>query len=436
MNRRARVLAFVLLVGLAIAAPAHAQTPFPTTSVRALVDALFQPGDPFNPSNEPLLSADDYFRRQQDSLEGIAIGLGTALASFPLGASSAGFAYVIDPTSKQSTLKSVSFGPTFVERALTNGRGVLNLGVSFQFSSFDTLQGVDLKTDGFPVQSQIGTYLLDGVTLGDSWRATLDVKSRTFIFAGSYGVTDHLDVGWAIPIASIEATGRLMRDYDAARDYDAFPQVQPLYPNRAGTLVQSEGIAKATGIGDMVVRGKFAFGPPTRQMGMVSAELRLPTGDEEDLLGTGKTSFRLIGGGTRVFGVGSVNVNGGFTVGGLTDEFNFSAGTDVALLARKQLTLTFDVISQTLRDAVTSVETLVSDDRVSIGAPELSRRRVVQYGFWDRGTTTLLRAAAGAKYAVGGEWLLTGSGLFRLNDNGYQAKLVAIVGLERTWVRR
>lgn len=447
MVRSVPIRLLLVLASLLVAVPSSAQAQLPASTVSALIDALFQPSQPFNPNNEPLLSQDEYNRRQRDSREGIGIGVGTALASFPLGASSAGFAYFIDPATGAPQLKAVSFGGVFVDRAVTNGRGVFNLGVSYQQSSFDILQGLDLKNGGFPIQSQLGTYITPeggsdflpgGFDVGDAWRAELDIKSRVFVFSGNVGVTDQLDVGWAVPVASVTAEARFMRDYDASRDYDAFPQVRPLYPNRAGTLVQAQGTAEATGIGDVVLRGKYGFGSAARQVALVVGEVRLPTGDEEDLLGAGKTSFRLVTGATAQAGAAAFNVNGGYTFGGLTDEINFAAGAEVALLARKQLTLSGEIITQTLRDTVTSFDQFVSLDRTTPNGPgdNLGRRIIVSYGFWNRGTTTLARAAVGAKYHVGKNLLLAASSLFRLNENGFQPKIAGLVGLEYTFVRQ
>ena len=452
MRRRASVSAVLLAASLVAASPAAAQTctarlicptpPNTAATVSEVIDTVFRTAGGFRPAEEPLLTEAEYNRRTRDSIEGIATGVGTALASFPI-ASSSGFAYVIDPASGAPQLKSVSFGSTFVERSLTNGRGVLNMGVSYQHSAFDTLQGVDLKTTGFPATSQLGKYLsggtpdprFDGMDVGDAFFVKLDMKSSVFVFSGSYGLSKQLDLGWAVPVASMSARGQFVREYNAALDYDV-PGVRELYPNRSGSIVLADHAVDATGIGDIVVRTKYGFGRSDRQIGMLMGEFRLPTGDEENLLGTGKTSFKILGGGTQSFGIGSLNVNGGYTFGGLSDEVNFAAGTDVALLARKQLTLNFDFISQTLRDTVTGIETVISLDEVlGVGGP-LPREVVVSHRFWERGTTTLNRAAVGAKYQLGGSWLLTGSGLFRLNDNGYQAKFVGFVGLEHTWVAK
>jgi len=209
--------------------------------------------------------------------------------------------------------------------------------------------------------------------------------------------------------------------------------IRDFYPGKVGSLVMTDETVDASGLGDVMMRAKYAFGRPTDQIAMVAAELRLPTGDEDNMLGTGKATFKLSAGTTRSFGSASLNVNGGYTAG-LTDELNFAAGTDVALLARKQLTVSFDFISQRLLDTVVSDDQLVSRDSVEgDGVVFLPRRVVISYGFWNRGATTLNRAAIGAKYNIAGHWLLTASGVFRLNDNGYQSKFMGLVGLERSW---
>lgn len=448
MSRNAGV-AVLFAASLAAASPAGAQPcttrlicPAPSNSsstVRGLLDTIFRTDRDLRPPTQ--LTDAEYERRLRLSIDGIGIGVGAALASFPI-ASSAGFAFVVDRNSGDRVLKSVSFGPTFTERSLTNGQGVLNLGVSYQRLAFDTLQGVDLKTTGFKTFSQLGDYLnggtadprLEGFEVGDAFFTKLDVKSNVFVVSGSYGLTSRLDVGWAVPVASMSVRGQLVREYNAALDFDAVPAIRPLYPNRAGSLVLKDEALDVSGIGDVVLRTKYGFGPANRQIGMLMGEVRLPTGNEENLLGTGKTTFRVLAGGTHSFGSGGLHVNGGYTSGGLSDEINFSAGTDVALLARKQLTLTLDFISQTLRDTVTGLATDVSTNEVLGQGGPLPRRVVISHGFWERGTSTLHRMAVGAKYSLGGNWLLTGSGQFRLNDHGYQAKFVGFVGLEHTWV--
>jgi hypothetical protein len=443
------VAAACALAGAATTASAQSGDPAGATTIGGLIDELFKPAIPFNPANDPLVSPAEYAQRAINSREGIAIGVGNALASFPLGASSAGFTYSTNKTTGESELRSVSFGPVFVERALTNGKGVLNLGVAYQASAYDTLQGLDLSEDGFVTQSQRGTFLSDGSDVGDTWKAALDIDSQAFLFSGSFGLTDNLDLGWVVPVVSLSAQGRFLRDYNGGLDYDRNANfldangnrvfIRDLYPNKTGVQTLIDHTIDATGVGDIVLRTKYGFGVGNGQRVMVLGDLRLPTGDEENLLGTGEASFRaVVGGSARLGESAALNGNVGYTVGGLTDEFNFSAGTEVAVLPSKQLTLTFDFIGQNLRDTVTTIDTLVSFDQVLSNIPDGFGPRRVQttYDFWERGSTTLLRAAVGAKLALGGNWLLTGSALFRLNDNGYQAKVVPFIGIEHTWATR
>jgi hypothetical protein len=439
----APLLALVLTSLLPSSGAAQTQN---INTIGELVDALFLPSVPFNPDNEPLITLADYERRSSDSREGIAIGLGTALASFPVGASSAGFTYQVNRATGERQLKAVSFGPVFVDRALTNGRGVLNMGVAYQNSRFDTLQGVDLKTQGFPTQRQTGVYSIDGSGVGDVWRTAIDVSSHIGLFSGSIGVTDNLDLGWAVPFISLSVRGQFLRDYNGGRDWDANlvangVPIRTLYPNKIGTETVVDRTIDASGVGDIVLRAKYGFtvADSASQRIHISADVRLPTGDEENLIGSGKLSSRItVGGSIPLGGSAFLNANGGYSVGGLTDEAYFSVGTEVATLPSKQLTLTAELIGQNLRDTVTRLSELTSFDRVLVNAPDgfLPRRVTVSYGFWDRGSTTLLRGAVGAKYAFAGNWLLTASAMFRLNDNGYQAKVVPFVGLEHTWSGR
>ena len=51
--------------------------------------------------------------------------------------------------------------------------------------------------------------------------------------------------------------------------------------------------ASATGLGDILLRGKYNFVRSNANALAASIDLRLPTGDEDDLLGTGATQTKL-----------------------------------------------------------------------------------------------------------------------------------------------
>ena len=49
------------------------------------------------------------------------------------------------------------------------------------------------------------------------------------------------------------------------------------------------------------------------------------------------------------------------------------------------------------------------------------------------GNVHLLLGAVGAKVSVGGAWLLTGTVLFPLNDNGIKPAVTPVIGFERAF---
>ena len=71
----------------------------------------------------------------------IAHALLVELATLPISTSSGGFTYQL--SSELGTMERVSqtFGPFFLDRALTAGRGQASLGLTFRHNSFGSLDG-------------------------------------------------------------------------------------------------------------------------------------------------------------------------------------------------------------------------------------------------------------------------------------------------------
>src|SRR5262245_41270539 len=69
-----------------------------------------------------------------------------SVATLPTSASSAGFVYRFNPALGTLERTSVSFGPDVVERAATSGRGRVALGATWQYRSFNELDGRELHT--------------------------------------------------------------------------------------------------------------------------------------------------------------------------------------------------------------------------------------------------------------------------------------------------
>jgi hypothetical protein len=203
-------------------------------------------------------------------------------AAFPIGSSSGGFTYFYDATSGAAMRSSPSFGPAFAERPLTSGRGTFNVGITYLHRRFNELEGVDVDDGSLKFHGA-----LDSVFTGEPIDAVestfkLKMKSDTTTLFATYGVLDKLDVSVAVPLqhVSIEAevTSQLLRFGPTS----GIPGSQ--IPAGSASTSQS-----ASGIGDIAVRAKYNIFNNSRGALAGGVDLRLPTGDETDMLGTGRT---------------------------------------------------------------------------------------------------------------------------------------------------
>ena len=293
------------------------------------------------------------------------------LSTYPLGSPSGGFTYTIDPALGTLTRSSDSFGPSFAERALTIGRGKVSTGFGYQHAVYDTLEGLNLR--GGDIKFYIPhadccsrgsgpAPVPDGSRLtppfeGDLIEATLGLEllSDTSVVFATYGVSDRFDIGVAVPFVRVELDASIrarIERLSTAQD----PTVHAFDgPNHDEQTFRRSGVA--AGLGDIVIRAKYAFNPASTASLGVGFETRLPTGDEANLLGTGGVQ-------AKIFGIVSMNrtrlaphANVGYTFsseGGLPgvtlpDEFGATVGFD--LVVSPAMTMAFDVLGRTLRDA-------------------------------------------------------------------------------------
>jgi hypothetical protein len=318
----------------------------------------------FDPSNPFVLASTGHqahFSSQpaaQEALRQLNSGIASQLSTFPLGSSSGGFTYSFDKALGVFTRTSDSFGPLFAERALTSGKGKLNFGVNYGRATYDTFEGNRLKEGDIKLFLTHSDFNGDGDHLvfwfeGDVIRTDLflDVTSENAVVFANYGVSDRFDVGIALPYVHVKIDARIHATVDALAT-GGDPSVSHIFPNQTDQQDFRQG-GSAEGFGDVVMRAKYhAIRGDTWGLAG-AADLRLPTGDEADLLGSGATQAKLylIASGTGKF---SPHVNAGYTLsfggseatGSLPDEFNYTVGFDAAV--GRRLTLTGDLIGRTL----------------------------------------------------------------------------------------
>jgi hypothetical protein len=321
------------------------------------------------------------------------------LTSAPLATSSSGFLYRLNPQLGTVERATESFGPFFVERALTAGRGRASFGMSATSAGFDELDGQNLR-DGTLVT--VARQFRDEPAAFDTESLTLQIRSSTMTLFGSVGVTNRLEIGAAVPFARVSVEGQRINVY------------------RGSTFLQASATGTASGIADVAVRAKYTL--LARQNGGVAAatEVRLPTGDADNLLGTGTTSYRFIGIGSFEQGTFALHGNASFLRGGISPEWSASGAASLAVSPRVTLS------AEVLRRHVSELHdvTLVAAPHPTIDRLDLLRLTA------GSDAVSLSSAVAGFKWNVTGTFVLGGHVSFALAKRGLTAPVTPTLGLE------
>ena len=298
-------------------------------------------------------------------------------ATLPVTSSASAFTYRFDRNLGTVVRSSDSFGPFLVERSLTSGRLRGSLALSYQAASFDTIDGRRLK-DGSLIAT--ASRLRGEAQPFDVEAISLDIHTNTVTLLGNIGLTDRLDIGAALPFVALSLSGSRVDTY------------------RGTELVQAIGSASASGPGDFLIRGKYNLLRRTGSGLAIGGEARLPTGNEQNLLGTGEASIkpRLIASLER----DRVAVHGdiGYALGGFSDELVY--GGAITVLGTSHLTLVGEIAGRRLSSAgrltetIESHPTLAGVETIRLTSSQRATERIVGLvGFkWNLAATLLLSA--------------------------------------------
>lgn len=386
-------------------------------------------------------------------------------ANFPLGSSSGGFTFTFDEKTGTYSRGSTSFGPAFTERARTIGRGRWSAGFNYQHTSFDTFGDLDLgdgsvtfylpHTDCCSAAAPPPSALVPGFE-GDLVEAALALKATTdtFAFMANYGVTDRLDVGIAVPLTRVDLEATVHATILRLSTAGSTPPVHTFADGRDQIRQDFARSGSAAGIGDVVLRSKYTV-MSSGQTGIAAAvDLRLPTGDEGDLLGLGTTQAKLyaiastgndrfgshVNFGYTLSGTGDLNQGTlAFEPIGVSDEVNFAGG--VEYVPHPRVTVIGDIIGRTLLDAgkveaVTKTYQFRSPAGATAVDPLLtsSTNPVTQQPYQQLelgpGNLNLVLGAVGAKVNVAPNLLLSGHVLFPLTKGGLRDRATIVFGLD------
>jgi hypothetical protein len=321
------------------------------------------------------------------------------LASVPLASSSTGFLYRFNSDIGTVERATESFGSFFVERALTAGRGRASFGISASTSGFDNLNGSNLRDGGLVT---VSNKFRDEPAPFDTETLTLRVRSSTMTLFGSVGVTDRLEIGAAVPLVDLSVEGERQNTY---------------FNN---PFLQASGEASASGVADIALRAKYAVAASRRGAFALAAEVRLPTGDSENLLGAGSTGYRFLGIGSYETGRVAFSGNAGVVLGGVSNEVLFSGAGSYA--ASQRVTMTGEMLVRHVSELRNTA--LVSAPHPTIIGVDTLRLSTTGSGL------TLANAVAGIKWNISGTLVLGGHVAFPLMRRGLTAPLTPTLALE------
>lgn len=231
----------------------------------------------------------------------IAPALASTVAStYPVASASSSVTYVFNPELDAGERQPGVAGPIIGERARTLGRGQWDVAVTYSYVHLATINGDDLgslvnrpRVDGrtivFPVPG--GLTLADGRFtnfLPVRVVADLDVEAHIVSPSVTYGVTPDLDLNLTVPLLHTKLGVTAHTQTPDPR----FPQfaLRPGDPNaQRGTRSLSDD---AFGVGDVLLRAKYVMA--RSQWVDVAAQLglSLPSGNQDDLQGTGTTRLQ------------------------------------------------------------------------------------------------------------------------------------------------
>jgi Putative MetA-pathway of phenol degradation len=482
MSRR-MLLVILTLALFPVLVSAQGICPLNGTSSTKLVCVIPQTFGPFgvgSGAGAPLIANQHQAHFEGDFLSSfgpINEAVGIQVSQLPIASPSSGITFTYDPALKTfSPSTEESLGPILGERASTIGRNKLYVAFSFQYFNFNSIDGQNTSNIpavlqhrffpgdptsplGFlapcPNQSGLtGGYANNTCFVRDYIQTAnnIDLTVHQYTLYATYGITRHLDVSVAVPILDVSMrvnSSATIVQNSFGPGNSAFHQFNPAVVTSCTTTPCFNGsfssAGTATGIGDVDLRGKYEVYQGERFGFATGVDVRLPTGDAQNLLGSGAI-------GVRPFGIVSYSARvsphaeigyelngksilaGDFvatatTKGGLPDRVVYIVGADAAIV--KRLTASFDIYGQRLFGVPQLFSTSYTDlgkcsDMVCTTLtpgtthPDIAVRPNADYN--------ITNASVGLKYRPFGHLVITGNVLIKLDDGGLRSTVVPLVG--------
>jgi hypothetical protein len=327
---------------------------------------------------------------ERSPADALAVALRTDLGVRPLTSPAGGLAYEWNGDLATMARPTESFGPVFASRARATGARRASISFSVHQMSFDSFDGVALDENRLVAAS---TSVTGETAPFDVQSVSMRIRARTATFTGQVGVTDRLDFVVAVPFVDLTLDGARTDTY------------------RGTALPQATAFASATGLGDVVMRGSYQLVRQGPQALAIVGEVRLPTGNTVNSLGSGERRLAPYAVGSIELRRLTVHAELGYSFGESGDAVHYGGAVTVAPAAR--LTLTGEVLGRRDFDAPRLGTLTVSHPSlVGVSTTLLARTTAA---------THRLAAVMGMKWNVAGAWLVNAHVLRPLGDAGFTA---------------
>ena len=435
-----RLMTAALFV-MTVALPARAQEPYnltaPVRNLATLFTDLFGPNGLVVDSLATLPGEQPHTAHFNSDFQANFSQFSTALVgqlvTLPLPSPASGFTYQFDSSLGVFQRTTQSFGPILTDRAETIGARRVSIGFAVQRFTFDRIEGLDLGQ--VPVVfTHDNAFLLGGrqdvVTTVNSIQARV-TQATTFL---TVGVTDRLDLSIAAPLLSnslkVVSTATIQRLGTTNPLTHFFRQSN----GDVGIERIFTAVGSATGLGDLLVRVKNTAYKGTLNGIAIGVDLRIPTGDEMNLLGTGAAGVQPFAIWSATYQKVSPHVNASYRWNGSSvlagnpasgqsadfpDSVGYAAGADMSVNPR--LTVVFDVVgAYVIRPERLHEETFHALDGHST-FPNI---------VFTRESMNNVSGAVGFKASLFQRLLIDANLLFAFDKNGLRDKVTPLIGIE------
>ncbi len=433
----ARVWAVVFVLGVARGASAQS-----STLVGQMTDFFSQaivlartPSGSGIAGHTAVFAESDHVEETERLITQVSQQIGSQVSNFPLGSSAGGFTFAYDPSTGTFSRTSETFGPAFAERAMTLGRHRVSFGMNYLHTGYSSLDGHSLS-DGDIVFNLLHQDLTPpSYVEGDVVQAKLglDLTTNTTAFQFAFGATNRLDLGVAVPIVHIDSKLTYHATILDFATHTVSPQTH-IFSN-GGKTADFSTAGEATGLGDIVFRGKYRLQDVGRSNLAVGVDLRLPTGDESNMLGAGYAqakAYLVLSGhaGDKL----APHANVGYTFGRSgnaalipSDQLDYNGGVEVLVTPR--VTVVGDLLGRRFTHANRISDTLTPHTFQQGATAPIETTQLKSIAMADSSLWSTL-ATTGVKVNVWGNWLLSAQVLLPVGSGGLRIKPTPVIGFD------